>query len=63
MASLQDGVLILTGVIAQPSGEQVMRDSRKGSPQNPQALGDELAKNLLANGAQEILNGFGRTAW
>ena len=63
LASLQDGVLTLTGVIAQPTGEQVMRDSRKGSPQNPQGLGEELAKSLLANGAQEILNGFGRTSW
>lgn len=63
LASLQEGVLTLTGVIAHPSGEQVMRDSRKGDPKDPQTLGSELARNLLANGAQEILNGFGRTAW
>jgi hydroxymethylbilane synthase len=62
LASLQGGVLTLSGVIAHPSGEQVMRDSRKGDPKEPQALGDQLAKNLLANGAQEILNGFGRTS-
>jgi hydroxymethylbilane synthase len=62
LASLHEGILTLTGVVAQPNGEQVMRDSRKGSPQNPRALGEELAKNLLANGAQEILNGFGRTS-
>lgn len=60
LAALREGILTLTGVVAQPNGEQVMRDSRKGSPQNPRALGEELAKNLLANGAQEILNGFGR---
>ncbi|HVZ81856.1 MAG TPA: hydroxymethylbilane synthase [bacterium] len=63
LATLQDGILTLSGVVAQPSGEQVMRGSRKGDPKDPRGLGTELARNLLANGAQEILNGFGRASW
>jgi hydroxymethylbilane synthase len=61
LARAEGQTLFLTGVIANPNGEQLMRDSRKGSVEKPQELGDELAKAFLANGAQEILNGFGRT--
>ena len=61
LARIEGETLHLTGVIAHPNGEQVMRDSRKGSIQKPAELGDELAKAFLSNGAQEILNGFGRS--
>ena len=61
LASIDGQTLTLSGVIANPNGEQVMRDSRKGSVDQPEDLGNELARSLLANGAQEILNGFGRT--
>lgn len=63
LASLQGGMLTLQGVIAHPNGEQIMRDSLKGPSEDPQGLGDKLAKHFLAHGAQEILNGFGRTSW
>jgi len=61
LARAEGETLFLSGVIANPNGEQVMRDRRKGSTQKPAELGDELAKAFLKNGAQEILNGFGRT--
>ncbi len=61
LASVEGETLHLSGVIAHPNGEQIMRHSRKGSIQRPKELGDELARHFLAQGAQEILNGFGRT--
>jgi hydroxymethylbilane synthase len=63
LATLDGEILHLSGVIAHPNGEQIMRNSRKGSAQHPKELGDELAKYFLTHGAQEILNGFGRTTW
>jgi hydroxymethylbilane synthase len=63
LATLDGETLNLSGVIAHPNGEQIMRNNRKGSVQHPKELGDELAKYFLIHGAQEILNGFGRTTW
>lgn len=63
LAVVDNGTLFLSGVIAHPNGEQVMKNSGKGSPDHPEALGEELARIFLQNGAQEILNGFGRTVW
>ncbi len=63
LASIEGETLHLSGVIAHPNGEQIMRNSQKGSVQHPNELGDELARHFLAHGAQEILNGFGRTTW
>ena len=61
LASIEGETLRLSGVIAHPNGEQIMRHSQKGSIQQPRELGDELARHFLSQGAQEILNGFGRT--
>ena len=63
LASLDGPTLSLTGVIANPNGEQMMRNSQKGSAERPVELGNELAQIFLRNGAQEILNGFGRSTW
>lgn len=63
LARIEGPTLFLSGVIAHPNGEQVMRNSQKGSVDSPKELGDQLARNFLKNGAQEILNGFGRTSW
>lgn len=63
LATLEGRVLTLTGVIANPNGEQIMRNSQKGSAERPVELGTELAQIFLRNGAQEILNGFGRSSW
>ena len=63
LASIEGETLFLSGVIANPNGEQMMRNDMKGSVNHPEELGDELAKVFLRNGAQEILNGFGRSTW
>jgi hydroxymethylbilane synthase len=61
LATIEGETLFLSGVVAHPNGEQIMRHNRKGSVNQPKELGDELAKYFLAHGAQEILNGFGRS--
>jgi hydroxymethylbilane synthase len=63
LARIDGQTLILSGVIANPNGEQIMRNSQKGSVKDPIALGKDLAEQFLRNGAQEILNGFGRSSW
>jgi hydroxymethylbilane synthase len=63
LASIDGQTLTLAGVIANPNGEQMMRNSQKGLIEKPAELGNELARQFLQNGAQEILNGFGRSSW
>jgi hydroxymethylbilane synthase len=63
LASIDGESLLLAGVIANPNGEQLMRNAQKGPANRPMELGEELAKVFLKNGAQEILNGFGRSSW
>ena len=63
LASIDGQTLTLAGIIANPNGEQMMRNSQKGSIAKPVELGNELAQQFLRNGAQEILNGFGRSSW
>lgn len=63
LAQIDGQTLTLFGVVANPNGEQAMRNSQRGSVEKPAELGNELARQFLRNGAQEILNGFGRTSW
>jgi hydroxymethylbilane synthase len=63
LASIEGQTLILSGVIANPNGEQIIRNSQRGSVDKPAELGHKLAQRFLRNGAQEILNGFGRSTW
>jgi len=60
LATLEGETLFLSGVVAHANGEQVMRNSRKGSVRDPEGLGRELAGDFLRNGAEDILRAFGR---
>jgi hydroxymethylbilane synthase len=60
-AILDNDMLRLGGVVAHPNGEQLMRKELTGSVDKPEELGVELGQVMLRNGAQEILNGFGRS--
>lgn len=55
MAHLEGEDLILEGLIADPAGEKILRDQIKGSFDQAKQLGEELARRLLAQGGQEIL--------
>ncbi len=51
-----DGKLMhLDGLVAKPDGSEILRDSLSGSPNDPEALGSELAKQLIERGARALL--------
>ena len=53
----EDGVLLIDGVVADPTGSVLIRSSSAGGPaDDPAALGDRLAEDLLDRGAAEILD-------
>jgi len=53
-AQLRGQELLLQAVVASPDGRQVVREQRSGS--DPRQLGTEVARALLARGAQNILD-------
>ncbi len=54
-AQLQAGELHLTGLVAEPDGSRLFRDSLRGSIEQAAQLGRQLAERLLATGAAELL--------
>ncbi|HWC16902.1 MAG TPA: hydroxymethylbilane synthase [Terriglobales bacterium] len=60
-AQVQGRELLLQAVVASPDGRELIREQRSGS--DPQKLGIEVARELLARGAQHILEAvYGREA-
>ena len=55
LGCLRDGKLHLVGVVASLDGARVVRAEVSGDPSDPESLGRELARILLAGGADEIL--------
>ena len=43
------------GLVAEPDGSRLLRDTVSGSAENPAALGRELAERILAAGAGPLL--------
>ena len=54
-AQLQADELLLTGLVAEPDGSRMYRDSIGGSRHQAASLGRQLAERLLAAGAAELL--------
>ena len=54
-ALLNDGELNLQALVGKPDGSEVVRSERIGPAENPQALGREVAAELLARGADRII--------
>ena len=54
-ARLDTDRLTLDGLVAEPDGSRVLRESIAGSAAQPEMLGIELADRLLAAGAAELL--------
>jgi len=52
---LNAGVLELRGLVGQPDGSQVIRGDVRGAAEQAEALGKQLADDLLARGADTIL--------
>ena len=55
MASIVDGTLTVRGVVVSPDGRRIVRGSASGSRDNAEALGREVADELLRGGAEGIL--------
>jgi hydroxymethylbilane synthase len=54
-AELEGERIILRGLVAEPDGSRLLRDTATGSAADPQALGRQLAERLLAAGAGPLL--------
>ena len=54
-ATVAGGVLRLQGVVASPDGRRVLRGEVSGGEHEATALGGELARQLIARGADAIL--------
>ncbi|RIH81358.1 Porphobilinogen deaminase [Meiothermus luteus] len=56
LATLEDdGALVLEGVVASPDGRELIRAEIEGEAEEAAELGEELAQDLLAEGARELL--------
>ncbi len=55
LAVIEDGKLILEAAVASVDGSELIRDSMKGEPEQPEELGIRLAEKLLERGADKIL--------
>ena len=54
-AVLESDRITLRGLVAEPDGSRLLRDTVTGSAENPAALGRELAERILAAGAGPLL--------
>lgn len=54
-ATLEDNGIYLRGLVGTPDGKRVLRGERRGPRSDAEALGTSLAKDLIAQGAGEIL--------
>jgi hydroxymethylbilane synthase len=61
-ARLAGGELHLIGLVGHPDGTQIIRDEIRGDANSADALGLQLAEQLLARGAGQILRGLGVNA-
>ena len=55
-ATLEGDALHLRGLVGSADGEKMIRGERRGPQADAEAMGIELAEELLQNGAAEILN-------
>ena len=55
-AVVEDGILRLAGIVAEVDGTRILRAFAEGSPADPEALGDQVARQLLSQGARELLH-------
>ena len=58
-AELEGGVLLLRGLVGSPDGREILRAERRGAINDPEALGQAVADDLLSKGAARILRAAG----
>ena len=54
-SSVEGQELILNGMVASLDGLRLIKDEKKGSIENPEVVGEQLAASLKEQGAEEIL--------
>ena len=54
-AELDADRITLRGLVAEPDGSRLLRDTESGSAENPAELGRQLAERMLAAGAEPLL--------
>jgi hydroxymethylbilane synthase len=54
-ATIDAGVLTLKGLVASRDGTEVVRSKKSGQSQDAELIGQQLAHELLARGAEKIL--------
>lgn len=54
-ASVEDGRIALTGYVSDPEGKLCFQGKRIGSQTEPEAVGTQLAEQLLAEGASSVV--------
>jgi len=54
-AQLRDGRLHMQGLVAELDGRRILRAEAQGAPTAAEAIGRGLAEDLLAQGAEDIL--------
>ena len=54
-ATLQNEVLILRGLVANPNGKTIITAIETGTPENAKKIGESVASKLLAQGAGDII--------
>ena len=55
-AVIDDALMTVTALVALPDGSDSIRDSVRGAAEDAESLGVQLAENLLAQGAGELLS-------
>jgi hydroxymethylbilane synthase len=55
LAVVRDGRVVLRGLVGRPDASEMLREELSGAPVDAASLGTELAKRLLARGADRIL--------
>jgi hydroxymethylbilane synthase len=58
-ATVDRELLTLKGLVASPSGEEILRDTLAGPLDQPEGIGSQLAERLLQHGAGSLLNDAG----
>jgi hydroxymethylbilane synthase len=55
-AIIEEELLKLDGLVATPDGAKMLRDQLSGATDNPDEIGSSLAEQLIARGANSLLN-------
>ena len=55
LAEIRGAIIHITGVLADPTGGTLLRDSISGGADDAEALGEKLARTVLESGGRELL--------